>query len=81
MKTVKPVGKDGGVPVRLKDGEAAARVKSGQWVYCEKLEWKEAVRDAPKKEAEAKAKAEQEAKIKAKQERKKENEKKIVGKK
>ena len=59
MKTVKPV--NGGVPVRVKDGEAERRVKAGDWVLCPKVEWKKQVRDAAKAEAEAKAKEKREA--------------------
>lgn len=87
MKTVKPVGADGGVPVRVKDKEANSRVKSGQWAYCEKSEWKAKVRDAAKKEVEAKARAEKEerekkAKIEAveRMARRKQTEKEIAGK-
>ena len=88
MKTVKPVGADGGVPVRVKDKEADSRVKSGQWVYCDKTEWKKQVRDKAEREAEAKAKAEKEerekkarAESEERKARKKEVEKKIVGRK
>jgi hypothetical protein len=78
MKTVKPVGENGGVPVRVKDEEASIRVKSGKWVLCDKTEWKKEVRDRAEREAEAKAKQKE---LEAKQARKKEVEKKIVGKK